>query len=515
MNPIIVTRKLIMAVMLFGGLLLSDQLAAQEQQIHAGQVRYKLVVIDTFGGPNSFINPASVFGSPRQINEHGIAVGAGATSVPTTTTSNAFICGGTNGVVSFVYHAFKWDGTLIDLGSLDSDENCSAASSINASGAIAGTSEQDGEIDPALHAKQIRAVIWKNGGIRSLGTFGGKHSAAAANNNRGEVVGFALNAIPDPFSYLDFLLFGGVSTGTQTRAFLWHGGKLQDLGTLGGPDSAGTVLNDRGQVAGSSYTNFEPNPITGAPPLHSFLWENGKMIDLGTLGGAFSGPLAINNRGQVVGFSTTANEEHTNPFFWESGRPIDLFKATKGKVITANAINDAGQVVGGGDFSNVGGSPFSAVLWSKGVVINLGTLPGDCFSEAYAINDNGQVVGASFACDTFENRAFLWENGSIIDLNEKVPSDLAVRLANAVAINERGEIGGFAAPSGCADAESCGRAFLLLPAEEPGEKAPVLGAITPMRPDIKGGMTGLTGREVSARIQPRFMSRRLPFLNLR
>ena len=170
MNPIIVTRKLIMAVMLFGGLLLSDQLAAQEQQIHAGQVRYKLVVIDTFGGPNSFINPASVFGSPRQINEHGIAVGAGATTVPTTTTSNAFICGGTNGVVSFVYHAFKWDGTLIDLGSLDSDENCSAASSINASGAIAGTSEQDGEIDPALHAKQIRAVIWKNGGIRSLGT---------------------------------------------------------------------------------------------------------------------------------------------------------------------------------------------------------------------------------------------------------------------------------------------------------------------------------------------------------
>src|SRR6185437_15037944 len=140
-----------------------------------------------------------------------------------------------------------------------------------------------------------------------------------------------------------------------------------------------------GQVAGSSYTNFEPNPITGAPPLHSFLWENGKMIDLGTLGGALSGPLAINNRGQVVGSSTTANEEHTNPFFWESGRPIDLFKATKGKVITANAINDAGQVVGGGDFSNVGGSPFSAVLWSKGAVINLGTLPGDCFSEAYAI----------------------------------------------------------------------------------------------------------------------------------
>jgi len=65
MNSIIVTRKLIMAVILFGGLLLSDQLAAQEQQIHPGQVRYKLVVIDTFGGPNSFINPADVFGSPR------------------------------------------------------------------------------------------------------------------------------------------------------------------------------------------------------------------------------------------------------------------------------------------------------------------------------------------------------------------------------------------------------------------------------------------------------------------
>ena len=129
----------------------------------------------------------------------------------------------------------------------------------------------------------------------------------------------------------------------------------------------------------------------------------------------------------------------------------------------ADAINDAGQVVGAGDFSSTGGSQFSAVLWQNGVATNLGTLNDDCYSEAIVINSRGQVVGHSFACDTFVDRAFLWENGTMIDLNTKIPSDFPLRLTNAIAINEQGEIGGFGAPVGCDDAETCGRAFLLIP----------------------------------------------------
>jgi probable HAF family extracellular repeat protein len=443
------TLAVLLAVLAIG-----TPLAAQEHK--PKHSRYQAVDIPTFGGPASYINPQSVFGSPTQINSRGTAVGVAATATAALPTSNGFVCFGPAGNVPFVYHAFEWqDGTVTDLGTLTGPDECSEATSINASGQIVGTSEQS-EIDPVLGIKEIRAVLWQHGEIRSLGTFGGNHSAAAANNDRGQVVGFAQNTIPDPFS-----------SGTQTRGFIWQNGKLQDLGTLGGPYSNAFVLNERGQAGGVSYTNSEPNPITGFPPLHPFIWQNGKMTDLGTLGGALAYPSALNNRGQVIGFSTTANEEFTDPFLWDRGKLIDLYTATNGgNVIAVDAINDAGEIVGAADFSSTGGSPYSAVLWKHGVATNLGTLSGDCFSEAAVINSKGQVVGVSVACDTFEPRAFLWENGSMIDLNDKVPHGFPLTLTSAVAINEGGEIGGFGAPAGCSDAEVCGRAFLLIPNEK-------------------------------------------------
>ena len=444
------------------GLFAQEQSVTQEHT--AKHSHYKAVDIPTFGGPASYINPASVFGSPNQINSRGTVVGVAATSIPAPPTANGFICFGPAGSVPFVYHAFEWlNGTTTDLGTLGGPAECSEATSINAKGQIVGTSELD-ELDPVLGVKQVRAVLWEDGKIKNLGTFGGNLSGAAGNNNRGQVVGFALNAIPDPFSFLYILLAGGASTGTQTRAFLWQNGELQDLGTLGGSDAAAFFVNERGQVAGVSSFNSEPNPITGFPNQHAFLWQNGTMTDLGSLGGASATPSGLNNRGQVIGNSTTAvSEEFTDPYFWNGRKLIDLFTATEGKVVLVDALNDSGQVVGAGDFSSTGGSQFSAVLWQHGEATNLAALSDDCYSEAIAINTRGQVVGHSFACGTFEERAFLWENGTMIDLNTKIPSGFSLRLTNAVAINERGEIGGFGAPAGCDDAETCGRAFLLIP----------------------------------------------------
>jgi probable HAF family extracellular repeat protein len=71
---------------------------------------------------------------------------------------------------------------------------------------------------------------------------------------------------------------------------------MQDLGTLGGPDAQALFINERGQIAGTSNTSTAPNPVTGVPPRDPFLWENGKMLDLGTLGGAVGFVIGLNNR---------------------------------------------------------------------------------------------------------------------------------------------------------------------------------------------------------------------------
>jgi probable HAF family extracellular repeat protein len=95
-------------------------------------------------------------------------------------------------------------------------------------------------------------------------------------------------------------IVGGSGTGSLGRAFIWQNGTMTPLGTLGGLESSAVAINNRGQVIGGSLTR---KPARG----HAFLWQDGKMTDLGTLGGRRSGARALNDRGQVVGSSTTAS----------------------------------------------------------------------------------------------------------------------------------------------------------------------------------------------------------------
>src|SRR5262249_52144976 len=76
----------------------------------------------------------------------------------------------------------------------------------------------------------------------------------------------------------------------------WLPSTIVDLGNLGNPIYiAVDKLNDAGQVVGSS--------ITASYARHAYLYQDGVMTDLGTLGGTNSEARKINDAGQVVGYA--------------------------------------------------------------------------------------------------------------------------------------------------------------------------------------------------------------------
>ena len=158
---------------------------------------------------------------------------------------------------------------------------------INEFGVVSGVSE-NGSIDPLTGFPEYDAVVWKNGTITNLGTFGGSLSYGIGVNDWGQVVGGADNTIPDQLHRrLSLCRSELLAAATQWRAFSWQDGSMRDLGTLGGNDAFSMLVNDLGQVAGISYTNTTPNPTTGVPTLDPFFWQNGRMVDVGTLGGTY------------------------------------------------------------------------------------------------------------------------------------------------------------------------------------------------------------------------------------
>jgi probable HAF family extracellular repeat protein len=411
--------------------------------------RYKLIDIGTFGGPNSFV-PTSFLNElgNRVISNQGTVAGVGDTSMADP------LCFFDDCLYP---NAFQWQsGVLTNLGTLPGSP-WGAANGISRNGLIAGAS-QNGENDPLSGFPEVRAVLWNAGKISDLGTLeGGYESAAFAVNNRGQVVGFATNTIPDPFSFFP---------PTQTRAFLWQNGVMRDLGTLGGPDAWAFFVNEQGQIAGESYTNSIPNSSNGVcspnvPTQDPFIWERGRMIDLGTLGGTCGIANGLNNQGEVVGLSSVAGNLAFHPFLWSRGVLTDL-GTLGGDNGQASWVNDAGDVIGEADLP--GSQVHDAFLWKQGVLTDLGNLGQTSF--ALAISSERQVVGHSKISDgTF--RAFLWENGGpMVDLNGLISPGSGLTLTDAIYVNDRGEIAG----NGVL-ANGDQHAYLLIPCDEkhPGE----------------------------------------------
>lgn len=197
--------------------------------------------------------------------------------------------------------------------------------------------------DPYSGLPENVAILWMGKEMINLGTLpGGTESTGIAVTSRGQVAVLSNNDIPDPFSFPGFT--------TQTRTGLWENGVMKDIGTLGGPDAFLYAMNNEGQMVGQSYTNSTPNPTTGVPTLDPFYWENGKMWDIGTLGGTSGLASFLNNSGQVTGNSNLAGDQTGHAFVWSKQRGIkDLGTLPGGVFSVASWINDAGEVVGVGD----------------------------------------------------------------------------------------------------------------------------------------------------------------------
>ncbi|HVU87577.1 MAG TPA: hypothetical protein VHD36_09655 [Pirellulales bacterium] len=331
---------------------------------------------------------------------------------------------------------------ITDLGFLPGG-TYSAATGISSSGEVVGYA---GTSSGTQHA-----FLYSNGAMQDLGTLGGTQSYSAGINANGQIVGYASTAAG------------------STHAFLYSGGTLQDLGTLPN-DSFGTfssarAINDAGQIVGSSGYSGPGFAFSSA-----VVYSGGSIKDLGLLpednqGGA----LAINSIGQIVGSSEgSVSSGGGRAFLYSNGTLHDL-GTLGGSLSVADGINSHGQIVGYSYIADIG--PEHAFLISNGAMIDLGSLGGaSSASAAFAINESGQVVGGSDLAGG-GGHAFVYNDGTMFDLNSLVPQKSGWVLEQATGINDSGQIVGEGILNGRTTA------FLLTPVNVP-EPSTGLAAVT-------------------------------------
>ena len=124
---------------------------------------------------------------------------------------------------------------------------------------------------------------------------------------------------------------------------------------------------------------------------------------------------------------------------WHRGVPSSLPTLGGAYNNAATAINNKGDIAGFSDLP--GDGAMHAVLWKSGKRTDLGTLPGDVSSMAFGINVKDQVVGTSTDASG-NSRAVLWENGAIYDLNSLIQAGSNLYLFYGGDINDAGVIAG-------------------------------------------------------------------------
>src|SRR5579884_571051 len=119
---------------------------------------------------------------------------------------------------------------------------------------------------------------------------------------------------------------------------------MHDLGTLGGSSSYAYAINASGAIVGESL-------VKGDATFHAFIYQNGRMSDLGTIAGYRNAVATdINANGDVVGYAYNTDTGTYHAFLYHKGKMVDLNtlipSTSPWRLNSASAINDNGQITG-------------------------------------------------------------------------------------------------------------------------------------------------------------------------
>jgi len=331
----------------------------------------------------------------------------------------------------------------------------SRGNSINNRGWVAGFSRLAGQ--PNRHA-----TLWRDGEVHDLGTLGSPERNSSVvwpvKNNKGVIAGISQTDTPEPngeaWSCSPF--FGG-QTGFTCLGFVWMDEMMKPLRPLaGGHNSFATGANNQ-LVVGWAENGVRDSNCVGRQVLQfrPVTWDlkTYQIQELPLPSGDTSGAAtAINNQGQIVGISGICDQavgRYTAraAVLWEKGRVIDIGNLGVGLWNTPMAINQRGDIVGfvGTDPNDLDGNYLHAFIWTRQggfrEIVPL-PLPGHVYAQANGINSRGQVVGYSCTLNFgAECRAFYWKDGVLRNLKDLAPG-FTGEFINAQDINDQGEITG-------------------------------------------------------------------------
>jgi probable HAF family extracellular repeat protein len=353
-------------------------------------------------------------------------------------------------VPPFTQSSVEWSQYhVVDLGTLGG--SFSEASGISDSGVVSGFSATKNDA-------QFQVFAWREGKMRAMPGFGGPISYSWTINDRNEISGFSETATPDPNGED----VNGLGTYLISLPAFWRGAHLSTLPLVGGNNGNALGLNNVGQVGGWSEIN-KHDPTCVKPQvlgLKPVIWKEGKIDKVLPTwrGDSIGAVIDINDRGDAIGASGRCDQAAASVplnirhgLLWRDGKMIDLGNLG-GRIATEPiAINKDDQIVGQSDLP--GDKKYHAFLWD-GTMKDLGALPGDCCSVANWVADDGTVAG--YSClhpgqramprgKRFKNcRGFLWKNGTMVDVNTLIPTDSAWYITGIDALNRNGQLVGVA-----------------------------------------------------------------------